>query len=76
MAKEIGICLTGHRPPKLDGYNLNTSFYKRLKERLEVIIEEALKRNDKVLCSSELALGADTVWSTAIFSVKKDTQKE
>lgn len=43
MTKEIGICLTGHRPPKLDGYNLNTPFYKRIKERLEVIIEEALK---------------------------------
>lgn len=64
------IALTGHRPNKLYGYNLNHPKYKELQLILETIIEKALTRNQIVVGHSGLALGADTIWSKAIFAMK------
>lgn len=64
------LTLTGHRPNKLDGYNLNTPFYKKLQATLEGCIETALSQHEFVVCRSGLALGADTVWSEAALAMK------
>lgn len=70
MKSKVGICLTGHRPDKLDGYNLNTNFYKILYYKLIKILELALEKYDVIECSSGLALGADTIWSYAILNAR------
>lgn len=62
----LSIALTGHRPDKLAGYNLNNPFYGRLHERLMKIIERALDNYPLVECHSGMALGADTVWAEVI----------
>lgn len=62
----VSISLTGHRPDKLAGYNLNDPFYDRLRRRLIRIIERSLDNYEIVECHSGMALGADTVWAQAI----------
>lgn len=67
----LRIALTGHRPEKLDGYNLSTPGYRRLQTDLETYIANALKRADVVIGHSGLALGADTVWAEAILAMRE-----
>lgn len=62
----ISISLTGHRPKKLAGYDLNNDYYNRLRQQLINIIERALRKYQIVECHSGMALGADTVWTQAI----------
>ena len=62
----VSISLTGHRPDKLAGYDLNDPFYGRLRQRLIRIIERSLDNYELVECHSGMALGADTVWAQAI----------
>lgn len=62
----VSLSLTGHRPDKLAGYNLNVPFYDRLRHRLIRIIERSLDKYELVECHSGMALGADTVWAQAI----------
>lgn len=64
------ISLTGHRPPKLAGYDLNKDYYKRLQAILEDEIEQACENNDQVFCHSGMALGSDTIWAKAIIQMK------
>ena len=40
---KITISLTGHRPTKLAGYNLNKDYYKRLQAKLESVIDQTLE---------------------------------
>lgn len=72
MAKTIHIALTGHRPPKLDGYNINTPKYQALLNDLKQYIRYQLKTYDVVWGHSGLALGADTIWSKAILEMKQE----
>lgn len=72
MTKTIHIALTGHRPPKLDGYNINTPKYQALMHDLKEYIRFQLKTHDIVWCHSGLALGADTIWSKAILEMKAE----
>ena len=44
--KKLAIALTGHRPPKLAGYDYNNIFYKRLYKKLDNIVKRALTRYD------------------------------
>lgn len=64
------ISLTGHRPDKLWGYNLNHPKYQQLKETLENIIFTAISKFGKIECHSGMALGADTIWAQAIVNMK------
>lgn len=66
------IALTGHRPPKLGGYNINTPAYKKLQADLEQYIRYSLSLHKTVICHSGLALGADTVWSKAILNMRNE----
>ena len=65
---EFNIALTGHRPPKLDDYDLHTPFYRRLQAKLESFIDSVADADTVVVCHSGMALGADTVWAHAILA--------
>lgn len=67
----LHIALTGHRPTKLGGYDISTDSYKRLQDDLEQYIAHALQTHQTVVGHSGLALGADTIWSKAIFAMKE-----
>lgn len=69
--KTLHIALTGHRPNKLGGYNINTQPYRKLQADLEQFIEHHLQANDIIVGHSGLALGADTIWSKAILNMRK-----
>ena len=70
------ISLTGHRPDKLDGYDLTSDYYKRLRQRLVHIIERSLAQYPVVECHSGMALGADTVWAEAIITCRDKYGKD
>lgn len=70
-AKTIHVALTGHRPNKLGGYNLEQQGYKALQKDLELFIEELLPECDAIVGHSGMALGADTIWSKAILAMKE-----
>lgn len=66
------ISITGHRPnglPKEYGYNLNNEAWTKLKEYIEVTIEECYKYatpNEELTLVTGMALGVDTVfWEVA-----------
>lgn len=75
----IGICLTGHRPDKLYGYNDYNSYlknkdnnnYKKLEDLLYKNIENIIDKFDCFNLSCGLALGADTCWGYAILRLKQ-----
>lgn len=71
MEERIGLALTGHRPPRLAGYDLNHPFYQNLQATLESLIERALVKYQVVDCHSGMALGADTVWSLTILACQE-----
>lgn len=67
------LALTGHRPQKLDGYDITRSFYMNLRDYLMRGLTGELARldlDDVLECHSGLALGADTIWSQAILITK------
>lgn len=55
--KKLAIALTGHRPPKLAGYDYNNIFYKRLYKKLDNIVQQALTGYDYLELHSGMALG-------------------
>lgn len=61
------ICVTGHRPDKLYGYNMITSKYIKLKERFK----ELLIQNNCTEAITGMALGADMVFALAVIELKK-----
>lgn len=69
---KISISLTGHRPSKLgNNYDMNSAPWQAMKTDLEIYIERNLEVYQTVVCHSGLALGADTIWSMAILSVRE-----
>lgn len=68
---KLVLALTGHRPDKLAGYNMQNEFYDRLRERLVRIIERSLEKYPIVECHSGMALGADTIWAEAIIECRQ-----
>ena len=71
MTKEIHIALTGHRPNKLGGYDIQTEPYQKLQADLEQYIRFQLETYQTIWCHSGLALSADTIWSKAILSMRE-----
>ena len=62
------ICVTGHRPNKLYGYNLSNPRWKRLKEHFKSI----LKENNCDEAITGMALGVDTVFALAVLELKAE----
>lgn len=67
----LHIGFTGHRPPKLGGYNISTEPYRILQRDLEDYIAKQLEHYHTVVGHSGLALGGDTIWSKAILAMKE-----
>ena len=62
------ICVTGHRPNKLYGYNLSNPRWQRLKEHFKSI----LKENNCDEAITGMALGVDTVFALAVLELKAE----
>lgn len=69
----LNIALTGHRPTKLGGYDINTAEYRALQTDFEKYISWQLSEHPDadIHCHSGLALGADTIWSKAILNIRQ-----
>lgn len=67
---KLTVALTGHRPDKLGGYDLNTPYYDVLENKLAQLLLEYLKMYDYVEAHSGMALGADTVWTKVILKLR------
>lgn len=74
------ISITGHRPnglPKEYGYNLNNEAQTKLKEYIEVTIEECYKyatQNEELTLVSGMALGVDTAFWEVAAKLRKNNQ--
>lgn len=62
------ICVTGHRPNKLYGYNLSHPLWQKLKEQFKQI----LKENNCDEAITGMALGVDTVFALAALELKDE----
>lgn len=62
------ICVTGHRPDKLYGYNLNDPRYKKLFKRFK----ELLIENNCTEAITGMALGADMLFALAVIKLKRE----
>lgn len=71
VANTFHIGLTGHRPPKLGGYDLATPSYAKLRADLAQYIRFQLSQHSHVCCHTGMALGADTIWGLAILDMKQ-----
>lgn len=68
MASRFGICLTGHRPDRLRGYDLRNPYYVEMQSALEALIDESVEAHGALDLHSGLALGADAVWTEAVIA--------
>ncbi|MDO4452737.1 MAG: SLOG family protein [Lachnospiraceae bacterium] len=65
---EIRICVTGHRPNKMYGYDLSDGRYQTLKEKFkEILIREGCREG-----ITGMALGVDTVFALAVLELKEE----
>lgn len=62
------ISVTGHRPNKLYGYDLNNEKYKELKQKLKNILIE----NNCTEAITGMALGVDTLFALAVLELKDE----
>lgn len=62
------ICVTGHRPGKLYGYNLSDVRWQNLKMRFKQILIE----NHCTEAITGMALGVDTVFALAVLELKEE----
>lgn len=61
------ICITGHRPNKMYGYNIYNSEWTSLKEKLKNMLIE----NNCSEAITGMALGVDTVFALAVLELKE-----
>lgn len=62
------ICVTGHRPGKLYGYDLSDSRWERLKKVLKKILIE----KECTEAITGMALGVDTIFALAVLELKNE----
>ena len=62
------MCVTGHRPNKLYGYNLNDPRYIKMKEDFKRLLVE----NNCTEAITGMALGVDTVFALAVLELKSE----
>lgn len=61
------ICVTGHRPNKLYGYDLSDSRWQQLKEQFK----EILRENNCDEAITGMALGIDTIFALAVLELRE-----
>lgn len=64
----IKICVTGHRPNKMYGYDINNKQWTELKEKFKNL----LKENNCDEAITGMALGVDTVFALAVLELKEE----
>lgn len=70
---EVNIALTGHRPNKLDGYDLSTEYYDKMITYIKDILYDLLKDDEvKIVGHTGMALGSDTIWTVCLLDVKEE----
>lgn len=62
------ICVTGHRPNKLYGYNLNHPSYIALKNTFKKLLHD----NNCTEAITGMALGVDTIFAIAVLELKDE----
>lgn len=62
------ICVTGHRPKKMYGYDLSDVRWENLKNKFK----ELLKNNSCDVAISGMALGVDTIFALAVLELKAE----
>lgn len=62
------ICITGHRPNKLYGYDLSHPKWIELEQKIKKILIE----NNCTEAISEMALGVDTIFAIAALELRKE----
>lgn len=70
-SETITITLTGHRPEKLDGYDIYSPFYLELAKQLREWVLDYINNGKKVHMISGMALGADTIWALVGLKLKQ-----
>ena len=65
-------CITGHRPEKLWGYNMNDPHYTGLKKLLKTLIIQELQKTNEMDLFSGMALGADQIFATAVIELRRE----
>ena len=63
----MNICVTGHRPSRLYGYDLHNEKWSRLKELFKQILVD--RKCDEAI--SGMALGTDQVFALAVIELKE-----
>lgn len=63
-----GLAITGHRPNKLWGYDLNDTHYIKLKKIIQVILLQEKPEE----CITGMALGVDTIFAQAVLELKEN----
>lgn len=72
MTNTVHLAVTGHRPNKLGGYDIDQhEGYNQLKQLFIHAIEFYVKQGLNVTGHTGMALGADTVWGLAILDMKE-----
>ena len=73
----MNIAVTGHRPDKLYGYDLNDERYEALINRLTKAIEEASNGEDDILGITGMALGVDMlfIWALVDYEIEHRDKK-
>lgn len=67
----MNICITGHRPENLYGYNMNNLEYKRLKNLIYSIIEQLYLAYEELTLINGGALGTDQLFADESIKLKK-----
>ena len=67
-SESMKICVIGHRPNKLYGYNFSDPCYQKLKEQFKSILKE--NKCDEAITG--MALGVDTVFALAVLELKNE----
>ena len=68
----MNICITGHRPENLYGYNMNNLEYKRLGNLIYSIIEQLYLVYGELTLINGGALGTDQIFANESIKLKKN----
>lgn len=66
------ICITGHRPKSLYGYDLSDPRWIRLKMELKNYLQQFILEQDTVDAITGMALGVDTIFAQAVLELQEE----
>lgn len=66
------VAVTGHRPNKLYGYDLESKRYQNMKQWMKDFLIEKIKPNSTLQAVSGMALGVDQLFALAVIELKNE----